>query len=47
MLYGYRQLHFHVKKEDIYNDIGEHVETKFGTSSYETDIPLPTGKMKK
>ena len=37
----------HVKIEDIYNDIAEHVETRFGTSSYEIDIPLPTGKMKK
>ena len=37
----------HVKTEDIYNDIVEHVETRFGTSSSEIDKPLPTGKMKK
>ena len=37
----------HVKIEDIYNDIAEHVETRFGTSSSEIDKPLPTGKMKK
>ena len=37
----------HVKTEDIYNDIAEHVETRFGTSSSEIDKPLPTGKMKK
>ena len=36
-----------IKKEDIYKDIAEDVETRFGTSNYELDRPLPKGKNKK
>ena len=39
------------KTEDIYKDIAEDVETRFGTSNYElecnsTERPLPKGKKK-
>ena len=34
---------FHVKKEDIYKDIQEDFETRFGTSSFELDRPLLKG----
>ena len=37
----------HVKTEDIYKDIAEDVETRFYTSNYELDRPLPKGKNKK
>ena len=47
MLYGYRQLHCSCKIEDIYKDIAEDVETRFGTSDFELDKPLPKGKNKK
>ena len=30
----------------IYKDIAEHVETRFNTSNYELDRPLPKGKYK-
>ena len=30
-----------------YKDIAEDVETRFGTSNYELDRPLPKGKNKK
>ena len=33
-----------VETDDIYEDIAENVETKFDTSSYELDRPLPKGK---
>ena len=36
----------YVKTDDIYKDIAEGVETRFGTSNYETDEPLPMGKNK-
>ena len=42
MLYEYRQL----KTDDIYKDIAEDVETRFGTSNFELDRPLPKGKNK-
>ena len=29
-----------------YKDIAEDVETRFGTSNYELDRPLPKGKIK-
>ena len=41
MLYVYR------KTDDIYKDIAEDVGTRFGTSNYELDRPLPIGKIKK
>ena len=31
----------HVKTDDIYKDIAEDVETRFGTSNFEIDRPLP------
>ena len=36
-----------VKTDDIYKDIAEDVETKFDTSNFEIDRPLPKGKNKK
>ena len=33
----------HVKTDDIYKDIAD-VETKFDTSNFEIDRPLPKGK---
>ena len=38
---------FHVKTEDIYKYIAEDVETRFDTSNFELDRPLPKGKNKK
>ena len=37
----------HIKTEDFYKDIADDVEKRFGTSNYECDRPLPTGKNKK
>ena len=37
----------YIKTEDIYKDIAEDVETRFDTSNYELDRPLPKGKNKK
>ena len=37
----------HIKTDDIYEDIAEDVETRFGTSNCERDRPLPKGKSKK
>ena len=34
----------YIKTGDIYKDIAEDVETKFDTSNYELDRPLPKGK---
>ena len=36
----------HLKTEDIYSDIVKDVETRFKTSVYELDRPLPKGKNK-
>ena len=36
-----------IKTEDFYKDIAEDVETRFDTSGYEPDRPLPIGKNKK
>ena len=36
----------YIKTDDIYKDIGEDVETRFDTSNYELDRPLPKGKNK-
>ena len=35
------------KTDDIYKDIADDVETRFDTSNYELDRPLPKGKNKK
>ena len=37
----------HVKTDDLYKDTAEHVETRFDTSNFELDRPLPKGKTKK
>ena len=37
----------YVKTDDIYKDIAEDVETRFGTSNYELDWQLPKEKKKK
>ena len=34
----------YIKTDDIYKDIVEHVETRFDTSNYELDRPLPKEK---
>ena len=36
----------HVKAEDIYKDIAEDIESRFNTSNYEVNQPLPMGKNK-
>ena len=38
---------YNIKTEDFYKDIAEDVETRFDTSGYEPDRPLPIGKKKK
>ena len=35
-----------IKTDDIYKDIADDVETKFDTSNYHLDKPLPKGKNK-
>ena len=35
---------FYVKTDDIYKDIAKNVETRFDTSNFEIDRPLPKGK---
>ena len=35
----------YIKTEDIYGEISKDVETKFDTSNYELDRPLPKGKI--
>ena len=37
----------YIKRDDIYKDFAEDVETIFDTSNYESDRPLPKGKNKK
>ena len=37
----------HVKADGIYKDIVEDVETRFDTSNYVLDRPLPNGKNEK
>ena len=34
----------YIKTNDIYKDIAEDAETRFDTSSYELERPLPKGK---
>ena len=34
----------HVKTDDIQKDIAEDAKTRFDTSNFEEDIPLPRGK---
>ena len=37
----------YIKTDDICKEIAEDVETRFETSNYELDRPLPKGKNKK
>ena len=37
----------HVNTEDIYKDIAKDIETRFSTSNFDLDRPLPKGKNKK
>ena len=37
----------YVKTEDIYSVIAKYVKTRFDTSNYELDRPLPKGKKQK
>ena len=37
----------HVKTNDIYKDIAEDVEKRFGTSNFKRDRTLPKGKNEK
>ena len=37
----------YIKTDDIFKDIAEDVETRFETSNYELDRPLPKRKNKK
>ena len=47
MLYGYDSFIVHVKTDDIYEDIEENFETRFNTSDFEKDRPLPKRKNEK
>ena len=38
---------YKIKTRDLYKDIADDVETRFDTSGYEPDKPLPIGKNKK
>ena len=38
---------YKIKTEDFYKDVSEDVETRFDTSGYVPDRPLPIGKNKK
>ena len=46
MLYDTDSLIVYIKADDIYKDIAEDVETRFDTSNYELDRPLPKAKRK-
>ena len=46
MLYVYGQFYCIHKTVDVYKDIIEDVETRFDTSNYELNRPLPKGKNK-
>ena len=37
----------YIKTDDIYKDVAEDIETRFDTSNYKLDKPLPKGKKKK
>ena len=38
---------YHIKMEDLYTDIADDVQTRFDTSGYIPDRPLPVGLSKK
>ena len=37
----------YIRTDDIYEDIAENVKSRFDTSNYELDRPLPRGKKEK
>ena len=41
MLYGYRQVHCHVEADNISKGTTEDVKTRFNTSTYGLETPLP------
>ena len=41
MLYGYKQVHCHVKADNISKGTTEDVKTRFNTSTYGLETPLP------
>ena len=44
MLYGYCHCFIvYIKTNDIYEEIAEDIETRFDTSKYDLDRPLPKG----
>ena len=47
MLYGYRCLIVYIKADDIYKEIGEHLEAIFDNSNFELDRPLSKGKIER
>ena len=47
MLCGYSLFHCIHKADDIYKDVAEDAVTRFDSSNYELDRPLPKGKNKK
>ena len=47
VLHGYRQLYSLHENRDIYSVIVKYVKTRFDTSNYELDRPLPKTKNKK
>ena len=44
MLFEYRWFHCTHKKDGVYKNISEDVGTRFDTSNYELDRPLPKPK---
>ena len=46
MLNGFRYI-VYISTDDIYEDIAENVKSRFDTSNYELDRPLPRGKKEK
>ena len=46
MLNGFRYI-VYISTDDIYEDIAENVKSRFDTSNYELDRPLPKEKRKK
>ena len=47
MLHRYGCFIANVKRDDIYKDIAEHIETRFDTSNYKLGRPFPKEKNKK
>ena len=47
MLHAYRGFIVYIKTQEKYVDIAKDVETRFDTSNYELEKPLPRGKIKR